>query len=86
MDDTIDIELESTQKAEVEINVEVDERQEMKLEAHQTMVAFQQLEQGLRAMKSVVVEHCRQLMADFRKELLYLWVHWQQPICHWEVK
>ena len=70
MDDTIDIELESTQKAEVEINVEVDERQEMKLEAHQTMEALQLLEQGWGAMNSAALERCRQLMVDFRKELL----------------
>ena len=71
MDETImDRELESTQEVEVEMNVEVDEREEIKLEAHQTMEALQLLEQGWGAVNSAALERCRQLMVDFRKELL----------------
>ena len=66
----MDRELESTQEAEVEMNVDVDKREEIKLEAHQTMEALQLLEQGWGAMNSATLECCRQLMIDFRKELL----------------
>ena len=71
MDDaTMDKELESTQEAKDEMNVEVDEREEIKLQAHQTMEALQRFEHGLGAMNNAVVECCWQLMVDFRKELL----------------
>ena len=39
----MDTELELTQEAEVEMNVDVDKREEIKLEAHQTMEALQLL-------------------------------------------
>ena len=48
---TVDGQLESTQEAKVEMNVDVDEREEIKLEAHQIMEALQLLEQGWGAMK-----------------------------------
>ena len=37
---------------------------------HQTMKALQLLEQGWGALNSAARERCRQLMVDFRKELL----------------
>ena len=52
------------------MNVDVDEREEIKLEAHQAMEALQLLEQGWGAMNSASLERCRQLMVDFRKESL----------------
>ena len=53
MDDaTMDRELESTQEAEVEMSVDVNEREEIKLEAHQL------LEQGWGAMSSAALERC----------------------------
>ena len=52
------------------MNVDVDEREEIKLEAHQTMEVLQLLKQGWGAMNSATLERCRQLMIDFRKELL----------------
>ena len=51
-------------EAKVEMNVEVNEREERKIEAHQL------LEQGWGAMNSVALERFLQLMVDFRKELL----------------
>ena len=59
MDDgTTNIELKSAQEAKVKMNVEINKREQMKLEA------LQLLEQGSRTMSKEVVECCRQLMAD----------------------
>ena len=52
------------------MNAEVYQREQMKLEAHQTIKALQLVEQGSGAMNKVVVESCQQLMADMQKELL----------------
>ena len=52
------------------MNVDVDEREEIKLEAHQSMEALQLLEQGWGAMNNAALERSWQLMLDFRKELL----------------
>ena len=57
---SMDTELESTQEAKVEMNVDsVDEREEIKLEA------LQLLKQGWGAMNCVVVKRCQQLMVVF---------------------
>ena len=51
------------------MNIQVDGREQMKLEAHQTIQALQLFEQASRMMNMVVVERCGQVMADPRKEL-----------------
>ena len=68
------------------MNVEVDEREQLKLEVHQTMEALQLLKQGLGAKNNAAVEHCQQLMEVCERSCSYLWVHRQQPIWHREVQ
>ena len=54
-DATMDRELESTQEVEVEMNVDVDIRDQIKLQAHQTIEVLQLLVQGSRVMYRATV-------------------------------
>ena len=51
----MDRELESTQEVEVEMNVDVDIRDQIKLQAHQTIEVLQLLVQGSRVMYRATV-------------------------------
>ena len=54
-DATMDTKLESTQEVEVEMNVDVDIRDQIKLQAHQTIEVLQLLVQGSRVMYRATV-------------------------------